>query len=100
MHHIFLKSDSEESLFEALEACHLFDPDTHLPRDSSGIRLNVLGTLFERTGLKLVTESGERFPHLRPLPGYYATISGQLSNAELQTLPITERPKEVIQFSF
>lgn len=100
MHYLFLNSDSEESLFAQLIQSGILDSTSHLPTDATRINVDILGTLFERTGLRLLTEEGETFPYVRPLHGYYAVISGHLSEAELRALPIVERPKELIHCTF
>lgn len=96
----FLCHDSEESLFEELEQSGLIDPVSQKGRDTARLRIDILGTLFERTGLVLVDDSGARHPHFRPLSGYWAMISGPLSDQEKQKLTLTEGPAELIRFSF
>lgn len=69
-------------------------------RDTARLRIDISGALFERTGLVLIDESEDRHPHFRPLPGYWAMISGPLTDQEKQGLSLTAGPEEVIRFSF
>jgi len=96
----FLCSHSEEDLFKELQQSGLIDPVSQRCRDTARLRIDILGSLFERTGLVLIDESEGRHPHFRALPGYWAMLSGPLTEEEKQGLPLTTGPEEVIRFSF
>ena len=59
------------------------DPVSQRCRDTARLRIDISGALFERTGLVLIDESEDRHPHFRPLPGYWAMISGPLTDQEI-----------------
>ncbi|MBU3724072.1 MAG: hypothetical protein FGM18_01005 [Burkholderiaceae bacterium] len=85
----YLCADSEEKLWTCLEAAGL--------ADLSPPQLDVMGTLFEATGLILVDEQDHRYPHFRPLKGYYAVVHRELNEAERSVLPVVPRPASIVR---
>ncbi len=85
----YLCADSEEALWDKLETAGLaaLGPP----------ELDVIGTLFEASGLILVDEQDQRYPHFRSLSGYYAAIHGELEDWQQAALPIVPRPRSLVR---
>ena len=85
----YLCARSEEALWQGLEAAGL--SDLEFPQ------LDIMGTLFVPTGLILLDEHDQRFPHFRSIKGYYAAIDHELTEAQRAALPIVPRPASIIR---
>lgn len=85
----YLCAASEEALWEVLETAGL--------AELGPPQLNVMGTLFEASGLVLVDEQDQRYPHFRSLSGYYAVIHGDLEDWQRAALPIVQKPASIIR---
>lgn len=85
----YLCADSEETLWDNLQTAGLaaLGPP----------KLDVMGTLFEASGLVLMDEQDHRYPHFRPLSGYYAAIHGELEAWQQAALPIVPRPRSIVR---
>lgn len=85
----YLCADSEEALWESLATAGL---------ETLGFpKLDVMGTLFEASGLVLVDEQDRRYPYFRPLSGYYAAIHGELEAWQKAALPVVPRPRSIVR---
>lgn len=85
----YLCADSEEALWDALETAGLAELQPP--------QLDVMGTLFEASGLILVDEQDQRHPHFRSLKGYYAAIHQELDDGQRAALPIVQRPVAIVR---
>lgn len=85
----YLCARSEEALWQGLEAAGL--SDLEFPK------LDIMGTLFVPTGLVLLDEHDQRFPHFRSIKGYYAAVDQELTDAQRAVLPIVPRPASIIR---
>lgn len=85
----YVCADSEEALWDGLQAAGL--------GDLTPPQLDVMGTLFEASGLVLVDEQDNRYPHFRSRRGYYAAIHRELEDWQRAALPIVQRPIPMIR---
>lgn len=85
----YLCAASEEALWQGLQTAGL--SDLQFPE------LDVIGSLFVPTGLVLADEQDHRFPHFRPIQGYYAAIHQELTDAQRSMLPIVPRPAAIVR---
>ena len=85
----YLCAASEEALWQGLQLAGL--SDLQFPQ------LDVIGSLFVPTGLVLADEQDHRFPHFRPIQGYYAAIHQDLTEAQRSMLPVVPRPAAVVR---
>lgn len=86
---VYVCAESEDGLWFGLKSAglgHLTPPE-----------LDVLGTLYEATGIVLMDEKDQRYPHFRALRGYYAAIHRHLTESQRAALPIVPKPKHVIR---
>ena len=112
----YLKAESEEALWEVLEAKGLavkdYDPDDPLnqrPDDAeelesaeddvweptgafthrfTGIALDVIGTIYKPTGETLTDEEGFEYPEMAAIDGYHANLIAD----DAEGLPTIDEP--------
>jgi hypothetical protein len=104
----YLKAESEEALWEALEAKGLavkdYDPDDPLNQRPegddawkptgafthrfTGIALDVIGTIYKPTGETLTDEEGNEYPEMAPLDGFHANLIAD----DAEGLPTIDEP--------
>ena len=104
----YLKAESEEALWEVLEAKGLavkdYDPDDPLnqrPDDAeeweptgafthrfTGIALDVIGTIYKPTGETLTDEEGFEYPEMAAIDGYHANLIAD----DAEDLPTIDEP--------
>jgi hypothetical protein len=85
----YLCAASEEALWQGLLTAGL--SNLQFPK------LDVIGSLFVPTGLVLADEQDHRFPHFRPIQGYYAAIHQELTEVQRSMLPIVPRPAAIVR---
>lgn len=105
----YLKAESEEALWGALEAAGLakkvYDPDDPLnqPDDTEGWEpsgafdwqftgeaLDVIGTIYRPTGNTLTDEEGNEYPEMTPLDGFHANLIAEEAPAGVEVMsPVT-----------
>lgn len=103
----YLKAESEEALWGALEAAGLakkvYDPDDPLnqPDDIEGWEpsgafgwqfmgeaLDLIGTIYRPTGNTLTDEEGSESPEMAPLDGFHANLIAD----DAEGLPTIDEP--------
>lgn len=85
----YVCADSEEALWDNLETAGLAALGPQ--------KLDVMGTLFEASGLILMDEQNRRYPYFRPLAGYYAAIYAELEAWQQAALPIVPKPRSIVR---
>jgi len=72
---IYLRADTAEALYDALEAAGVVTEgeDGYHVTDGHRFALDVIGTIYRPTGTVIQTPEGE-VDEMRPLPGYHANL--------------------------
>jgi hypothetical protein len=116
----YLKAESEEALFEALENAgvtqrhyDMEDPSNVRPADLdpeeawtptgeydslpvAGVDLDVIGTIFVPSGVMLTDEEGNLYPEMLPAEGYHANIRG-ITPEQAELLPTIDAPANPVR---
>jgi len=111
MHYYYLKTDTEQALWEALETADLAkkeydreDPLNIPPEDIeaewdgpsgayewvfTGLALDVIGTIHQPTGNTLTDDEGFEYAEMAPIDGYHANL---ITSEEVTGLPEITAP--------
>lgn len=116
----YLKADSEEDLFEALDAAgvtqrvyDMDDPRNVRPADLdpedawaptgeydsvpiAGVDLDIIGTIFVPSGIMLADEEGNQYPEMIPVEGYHANVRG-ITAEQAEQLPTIGKPTKAVR---
>lgn len=95
MRDYLLRATDETALWAALLAAGVVaeQPDltgalVRLP--TGGTALDVIGVIYQPTGVTLTDQDGLPYPEMAPVPGFHANLrtEGPLSDAQLALLPL------------
>lgn len=110
----YLKTDTEDQLYEALEAAGLAskefdkeDPLNQAPEDLDfdetftptgafewivKAELDVIGAIYKPTGETLTDPEGFEYPEVAPMEGFHANLKGNLTEEQEALLPLVSPP--------
>lgn len=116
----YLKAESEQALWEALEAAGLakkeydmsdprnvrpatqtlHDSDDHVEWVPTGVwewrsltpQLDIIGTMHRETGNMLTDAEGNQYPEMEAMEGYHANLRADLTAEQDVQLPTIEAP--------
>ena len=111
----YLKADSEQALWEALQSVGLarkeFDPEDELnqrPLDlalgevetweptgayewkSNTIWLDIIGEVYQKTGATVTTDDGDEYPEFAAIEGFHANLKARLTDEQEALLPLLD----------
>jgi hypothetical protein len=95
MRDYLLRATDEAALWAALLAAAVIaeQPDvtgTQVKVPLGGAALDVIGVIYQPTGVTLTDQDGLPYPEMAPVPGFHANLrtEGPLSEAQLALLPL------------
>jgi hypothetical protein len=99
MNDYLLRADDETALWAALLAAGVVAEQSDVTGalvklPTGGAALDVIGLIYQPTGVTLTDQHGLPVPEMAPVPGFHANLrtEGSLTDAQLAQLPLVMPP--------
>lgn len=99
----YLKAESEEALWSALEAADLAG-EYEGKKYAKGVALDVIGLIYKGTGNMIEVNSPDMgtytYEEQAPIEGFHANIRGELTPEQEALLPLIAKPNNPVRIWF